>query len=874
MGKKKLLLIYLALLPIISYAKIVLPNILNDNMVLQQQTSVKLWGKANPNKKVKVLPSWNEIEYSTIADADGKWMVTVSTPKAGGPYEIRFTDGEELTLKNVLIGEVWFCSGQSNMEMPVRGFEFEFVEGANDMIATANESTPIRMFSSDFNEKGWFRQYSKVPLDNCKGEWFTNTSKNVAPMSAVSYCFARYLQRALNVPVGIVVSSWGGSTVEAWMSEETVRPFGVDLSHLNDDKEVAKPVQQKPCVLFNAKVAPLTNFMIKGMIWYQGESNRHNIEQYARMLPVMVDDYRKRWSLERLPFYYAYFREMQQQLMQVIPNSGMVSTMDIGSRDFIHPPKKEEVAKRLAYWALAKTYHRKGIQYSGPIYKFHRVKGNVVEIDFEHGEEGLTPENQNVKGFEIVGTDGIFRPAKAEIISGSSTVKVWNDSINDPIEVRYCFRNYMLGELCNNAAIPASPFRIVIKKKPALMWFDAEANFERFSHKDSIDYYLEKIKSVGFTHAIVDIRPITGEVLYQSQFAPQMKEWKGAKAGNFDYLQYFIKKGHELGLEVHASLNVFCAGHNYFDRGMVYSGHPEWASMVYTPEKGIIPITEEKHKYGAMINPLNEEYRTHILNVLKEVVTKYSDLDGLMLDRVRYDGITADFSSLSREKFEEYIDKKVTKFPEDIFVWKKNTDGKFITQPGKYFQKWMEWRTKNITDFMALARKEVKATNPKVSFGTYTGAWYPSYYEVGVNFASKKYDPAKDFSWATPEYKNYGYAELIDLYATGNYYTDITIEEYKKTNRSIWNETDSQAQAGTWYCVEGSCQHLRQILKDNKFMGGILVDQFYDNPGKLSETIEMNLRRSDGLMVFDIVHIIQKNLWKEVEKGMREGGAL
>ena len=262
-----------------------------------------------------------------------------------------------------------------------------------------------------------------------------------------------------------------------------------------------------------------------------------------------------------------------------------------------------------------------------------------------------------------------------------------------------------------------------------------------------------------------------------------MKEWKGAKAGNFDYLQYFIKKGHELGLEVHASLNVFCAGHNYFDRGMVYSGHPEWASMVYTPEKGIIPITEEKHKYGAMINPLNEEYRTHILNVLKEVVTKYSDLDGLMLDRVRYDGITADFSPLSREKFEAYIGKKVAKFPEDIFVWKKNTDGKFITQPGKYFRKWIEWRTKNITDYMALVQEKVKAANPKVSFGTYTGAWYPSYYEVGVNFASKKYDPAQDFNWATPEYKNYGYAELIDLYATGNYYTDITIEEYKKTAR-------------------------------------------------------------------------------------------
>ena len=151
---------------------------------------------------------------------------------------------------------------------------------------------------------------------------------------------------------------------------------------------------------------------------------------------------------------------------------------------------------------------------------------------------------------------------------------------------------------------------------------------------------------------------------------------------------------------------------------------------------------------------------------------------------------------------------------------------------------------------------------------------YPSYYEVGVNFASKEYDPSKDYDWATSDYGKYGYAELLDLYATGNYYTDITLEEYEKTNHAVWNETDSQAQSGTWYCVEGSCRHLRTILKDNKFMGGILVDQFYTEPAKLSATISMNLKESDGLMVFDIVHIITKNLWKEVEKGMREGGAL
>lgn len=413
-----------------------------------------------------------------------------------------------------------------------------------------------------------------------------------------------------------------------------------------------------------------------------------------------------------------------------------------------------------------------------------------------------------------------------------------------------------------------------VQGKPALMWFDAEANFARFSHPDSIDFYLKKIKSLGFTHAIVDVRPITGEVLYDSEYAPRMRDWQGAERSDFDYLGHFIEVGHQLGLEIHASLNVFCAGHNYFDRGMVYSGHSDWASIVYNPDKGLIPITEEKEKYGAMINPLNEEYRTHILNVLKELVAKYPKLDGLMLDRVRYDGLSADFSDLSRKTFEDYIGQKVERFPEDILSWKKEKGRRAVPLLGKLANKWFEWRTKVITDFMALARKEVKDVREDISFGTYTGAWYPSYYEVGVNFASKHYDPSKEFAWATPEYKNYGYAELIDLYATGNYYTDVTIEEYKKSNNLIWNETDSQAQQGTWYCVEGSCQHLREILKDNKFMGGILVDQFYDQPEKLTKTIAENLKDADGLMVFDIVHIINKNLWNEVEAGMIAGGNL
>ncbi len=409
--------------------------------------------------------------------------------------------------------------------------------------------------------------------------------------------------------------------------------------------------------------------------------------------------------------------------------------------------------------------------------------------------------------------------------------------------------------------------------KPALMWIDAEANFERFSHKDSIDFYLKKIKSLGFTDAVVDVRPITGEVMFDSKYAPRMLEWNGAPCGDFDYLGYFLECGHKLGLKIHASLNVFCAGHNYFDRGLVYSGHPEWASTVYNPDRGLIPITEEKDKYGGMTNPLNEEYRTHMLNVLKELVAKYPSLDGLILDRVRYDGISADFSDLSRNAFEAYIGEKVENFPDDILRWDKSGN-RPVPVLGKWSKKWFEWRTKVITDFMATMRKEVKAVNPKISFGTYTGAWYPSYYEVGVNFASRNYDPSKDFDWATADYKNNGYAELLDLYVTGNYYTDVTIKEYKKNNRLVWNETDSQAQQGTWYCVEGSCQHLRQILCGHPFIGGILVDQFYDNPKKLTATIAENLKDADGLMVFDIVHIITKNLWKEVEAGMKKGGNL
>lgn len=405
------------------------------------------------------------------------------------------------------------------------------------------------------------------------------------------------------------------------------------------------------------------------------------------------------------------------------------------------------------------------------------------------------------------------------------------------------------------------------------MWIDGSANFRRFSRTDSIDFYVKKLHDLGFTDVVVDVRPITGEVFFKSEYAPQAKEQWGFTRPDFDYLGHWIAEAHKYGMKVQASMNCFVAGHNFVDRGPIYDDHPEWASVVYTPQ-GLKPITEQKEKYSAMVDPMNEDFRRQYVLLLKDLVRQYPELDGVILDRVRYDGIEADFSDNSRRLFEAFIGKKISHFPEDIYKWEKGMDGKYEVKPGPLFKQWVLWRSQNIYNAMRELRDAVKSVRQSCSFGTYTGAWYPSYYEVGVNFASRNYDPstvAEYKEWASPEYKGTGYMELLDLYTTGNYYTDITVEERRKNNHSVWNETDSRPQTGDWYSVEGSCQRLRGILGGHPFYGGLLVDQLYNEPQKLSESIETNLRESDGLMVFDICHLIARpELWKEVEKGMRE----
>lgn len=460
--------LFLSIAPFIS-AKIILPNILDDHMVLQQQTSVKLWGKTDAEKRVTVKPSWTKKAYSCQAGKDGKWIVEIKTPSAGGPYDIQISDGEKLTLHDVLIGEVWLCSGQSNMEMPMKGFASQPVEGANDFIAKANETTPIRMYTAKIS-------HHYIPQDNVSGQWMVHTSEYIPQWSATAYFFGKYLQETLNVPIGLVVSSWGGSKVEAWMSQEAFTDFPeYDISFLKTGTKPATRENHTPCLLYNAMIHPLINFTIKGCIWYQGEANIDNYKTYEYLMPAFVKNWRMKWGYE-FPFYYAQIapfaykdaeginaallREVQLKHMKAIPNSGMVVTIDIGDKHCIHPAKKQEVGKRFAYWALAKTYGRKEIGFCAPTYKSINITGNKVYVNFDKvSSKHIAPLGVHFNCVEVAGKDRIFYQANAYIDHKTGCLVACSDKVSLPVAIRYGFKNYVKGDIFDEFGLPVPPFR-------------------------------------------------------------------------------------------------------------------------------------------------------------------------------------------------------------------------------------------------------------------------------------------------------------------------------------------------------------------------------------------------------------------------------
>lgn len=453
-------------------AKVILPDILSDNMVLQQQADARLWGWANPNATVTVRTSWNDKVYQTKTDKEGKWCIAVSTPKASyTAHAIEISDGTPVTLGNVLIGEVWLCSGQSNMEMPLAGFYNCPIEGANEEIALASRWKGIRVATIE-------RDGHTKPVDRCRGKWEISCPQNAPHFSATAFFFAQMVNKVLDIPVGIINCSWGGSTVEGWLPKEIVSAYpDIDLK-----RDIRKPTPDwwnytSPTIMYYGMLQPLQNYTIKGFLWYQGEANVKKYKTYAGRMKTMVELWRKEWGLGELPFYYveiapygstkwtgrALLRETQYKAESLIPNSAMVCTNDLVEpyeMNNIHPKDKKHVGERLAYQALAKTYRIQGIEADSPAFRTMTIEGNVAVLEFNHAESGFNRMN-GMTGFEMAGEDHIFYPAQGEVKweNQKNRIRVTCDKVAKPVAVRYGFRDFLPGNVTNLRGLPLIPFR-------------------------------------------------------------------------------------------------------------------------------------------------------------------------------------------------------------------------------------------------------------------------------------------------------------------------------------------------------------------------------------------------------------------------------
>jgi sialate O-acetylesterase len=495
------LFIVLALSCVVS-ADIRLPAIIGDNMVLQRGLRATIWGWADAGEKVTAAGSWGG-KAETTAGEDGKWMVKVDLPAATGPFEITIAGKNTITLKNVLVGEVWVCSGQSNMEWPLRQ-----AADANAEISAANYPQ-IRHFTVQ-------KRVSDKPESDCAGKWLVCSPRTAWGFSAVGYFFGRDLHKQLDAPIGLIHTSWGGTPAEAWTSrdflerdgdfkpileryEEAIVKYPVlkekyeqEMKRAEEEAAKLKAEGQKvprrprieppigpgnsnsPTGLYNGMLAPLMPYGIRGAIWYQGEANADRAHQYRKLFPAMIKCWRDKWGQGDFPFLYVQlanymavnpepadseWAELREaQLMTLAqPNTGMAVIIDIGEANNIHPRNKQDVGRRLALWALAKTYGR-DVVYSGPTYQLMAVEGNKAVLHFQHVGGGLVAKGgEPLKGFAIAGADHKFVWADAKI--EGDTVVVSSPQVAEPVAVRYAWANNPVCNLYNKEGLPASPFR-------------------------------------------------------------------------------------------------------------------------------------------------------------------------------------------------------------------------------------------------------------------------------------------------------------------------------------------------------------------------------------------------------------------------------
>ncbi len=452
--------------PFFCFSNVRLPSILANNMVLQRNSMVILWGWADPKERISISTSWNQGLYSMCADEEGKWLFNIETADAGGPYTITFQANNQIVLSNVLLGEVWLCSGQSNMEYSINQL------GASDFA-----DTKTQLGNSDFSKIRLCNikhQTSDKPIDTCQASWSILSAQTGFSFSATALFYGINLFEELKIPIGLINSSWGGTPAESWTSRKSLEKEA-DLQYYLKSPNSVNYEACKTSVLFNGMIQPLIPYTIKGVIWYQGEANRWDADIYGKLFRTMIQNWRAAWNRSEFPFYFVqiapynynqeeahelngYLMEAQASALK-LPNTGMISTLDIGDIYNIHPKNKQEVGRRLAALALKKTYNINKGPIEGPSCSGIEKSGNKIKVKFSNASLGLvTPANKNnLKGFRIAGSDNIFKKAIAEI--SENFVLVSSDEVSNPESVRYAFEDTVTASLFNSQGLPAFPFR-------------------------------------------------------------------------------------------------------------------------------------------------------------------------------------------------------------------------------------------------------------------------------------------------------------------------------------------------------------------------------------------------------------------------------
>jgi len=438
-------------------ANVRLPAVLSDNMVLQQRSPVDLWGWSEPGEKIAVTASWDHRTISVTGTRDGNWRLTLATPAAGGPYTITIDAQNHIVLDNILIGEVWVCSGQSNMEM----CETWGLPDVKAELPTCY-TDKIRFFHVP-------RTTAKTPQNDCPGAWTACDSNTLKQFSAVGYFFGKKLNQELGVPIGLIEVAWGGTPAEVWTPAPLVEDDTI-LEAANEKQTPANGWPYKPGYCYNGMIAPLTPFAIAGAIWYQGEGNTVAPGSYSRLFTTMIAAWRQAWGLP-LPFYYvqiapftygvkdqgSLLREQQARVMQ-IEHTGMVVVSDIaGDTSNIHPKDKHDVGDRLAAWALADNYRRQGPDYKNPTYQDMEIRGDKAIVTISDAPTGLLLKDKTAKALTIAGEDGVFWPANAQIKADKLIVS--SPSVKKPVAVRYQFSNAGVGNIFGKDGLPLAPFR-------------------------------------------------------------------------------------------------------------------------------------------------------------------------------------------------------------------------------------------------------------------------------------------------------------------------------------------------------------------------------------------------------------------------------